>query len=129
MNMNYKEIIEKSTEIEEVFKNILFYDISETIENSYTLTTSPSSRLESVSKELPEIIFIKNTHHLMTTTIDAAQVTDVVLEEIVPGAYIIRFEIGYKKRVSRRISSIDSVVNLRPLLERLGKFDLLLKFY
>jgi hypothetical protein len=127
--MDYNKIIKKSTEINESLTNTLIYDISEAIKNGYTFTTNRYSHLESILKELPEIIFIKNNHNLMLTIIDAVQVTDVILEEIVPGAYDIRFEIGYKKRVIRRISNIDSVINLKPLLEKLERFDLLIKFY
>ena len=135
MNMNYKKMIRKSfNNIPESIKDMIIYDISEAIKNGYVHMSNGSSYyykivLEDISKELPKIIFIRNTRNDITGAIAVSRVTDFELEEIVPGAYIVRFEIDYKKIIVRRISNLDNIINLKPLLEKLERFDLLLKLY
>jgi hypothetical protein len=85
--------------------------------------------LEDISnEENDKILLLKNQLDYICDIIDIRQVTDMDATEIHPDIYIFEFEINTVKKI-KRISNIDDVVNLKPLLEKLERYDLLIKLY
>lgn len=86
--------------------------------------------LEEMSNEMNDkILLLKNQYDSVCDVIDMQHVTDIDIIEIHPAVYIFEFKIDFKKKIIKRISGIEDVVNLKQLLEKLGRYDFLLKLY
>jgi hypothetical protein len=84
---------------------------------------------EILNEKNDEILLVKNQFGYICDVIDMEQVTNIDISEIHHDIHIFEFEISFKKNIVKRISDINDVVNLKQLLEKLGRFDLLIKLY
>ena len=84
---------------------------------------------EILNEKNDEILLLKNQFGYICDVIDMEQVTNINITEIHHDVCIFEFEISFKKDSIKRISDIDDAVNLKPLLEKLGRYDLLIKLY